>query len=129
MPAYDQSFDPPAPVASILVYHPEKPDIEWPLKARLDTGADVSLLPESVVHAFSLPIVSRVLTEAYDGAQSVLNAYEAALTVEGTDIGRVVMVALAQEDSALLGRDILNRFVITLDGPALAFNIQLSKTS
>lgn len=127
MPVYDQSFDPPAPVASISVCHPDKPEIEWPIKARLDTSADVSLLPESIVHAFSLPIVSRVLTEAYDGAQSILNAYEAALTVEETDIGRVVMVALAQEDYALLGRDILNRFVITLDGTALTFKIQLSR--
>jgi predicted aspartyl protease len=126
MPVYDKSFNPPAPFVSIAIYRPGEPEVVRSVRAKLDTGADISLLPQAIVHALSLRIVSRILTEAYDGTQTVLNAYETALKVEGVDLGRVEMVTLTH-DYALLGRDVLNRFVVTLDGPALTFDMQLPR--
>lgn len=129
MPVYNKSLDPLAPFASISIYHPDKPNAVRSMRAKLDTGADISLLPTATVHDLSLRIVSRILAEAYDGNQTLLNSYEAALQVEGADLGRVEMVALAQEDYALLGRDVLNRFVISLDGPALTLEMHMSQRS
>jgi len=127
MSVYDNLFDPPAPCASISVQHPARPGIVQSLKAQIDTGADISLIPTNVVNKLGLSIVSRLLTEAYDGTQMVLNVCEAALVVENENLGIVEMCVLDQ-DCAILGRDALNLFVTILDGPALTFEMRLSRT-
>ncbi len=65
MPAYDDSFSPPAPIATVSLRHPGTgltvPDIPM----LIDSGADVTLIPRSSVDLLGLEFALNV---AFSGA-------------------------------------------------------------
>ena len=70
MPAYDSvSFDPPAPVARVVLRSPETGDTSGDLPAVLDTGADITLIPRSAAAQIGLLPVPGVTYElaGFDG--------------------------------------------------------------
>lgn len=122
MPRYDTSVRPPAPFADVLILHPFDPEQTRHIRGKLDSAADISVIPEEVADALRLIPAREVQTQGYDGATRDIQSYFVALEVEGYLIPLLEVVALRRTD-ALLGRDVLNRFKITLDGKALAFEM------
>jgi len=59
----------------------------------------------------------------YDGTYSRRPVYYVRLTVEGFDLPAGRCVA-ADRANVLLGRNVLNRFIVTLDGKNLTFEFQ-----
>jgi len=49
MPAYDTSFKPPAPVADVKGIHPTTGVESSVLRGKLDTGADLSVIPDQLI--------------------------------------------------------------------------------
>jgi len=47
MPRYDTSVQPPAPFADILILHPSDRKQTRRIRGKLDSGADISVIPES----------------------------------------------------------------------------------
>ena len=117
MPASDAvDFDPPAPVARARLASSTRTAADVPML--LDTGADVSVVPRSIaeqIDAASRP--SGIRLEMYDGAQVEVDVAD--LTLEfGTYRFRGAFV-VADAEHGVLGRNILNLLVLTLDGPSL----------
>lgn len=54
MPAYDHNFNPPAPVAEVTVVHIVTGASSASLFGKLDSGADVTVIPEKLVAQLSL---------------------------------------------------------------------------
>jgi len=46
VPAYDRSFNPPAPVAEVIIIHPVTGARSNVLRGKLDSGADVTVIPQ-----------------------------------------------------------------------------------
>ena len=122
MIAYDVSYEPPAPVVNLTVQPYSRWDSHQEVVAQLDTAADISVIPQAVVDALALPRYGRVLAEGYNGDTAVLTTYLASVELGGYQLSPVEVVAMERE-TVLLGRDIVNRLCILLDGPALAFEI------
>lgn len=79
MPAYDRSlFDPPAPIAKVAIRHPTSGAMISEVPMLLDTGADVSLLPQAFVEQLGIRIDSNEGYElkGFDGDLSVARAVE-----------------------------------------------------
>ena len=58
MPSYDASdFDPPAPVARVVLRHPASGATLADVPLLLDTGADVTLLPRTAVERLGVPLL------------------------------------------------------------------------
>ena len=75
-------------------------------------AARLALLPQS--HAWM---------HGYDATFSRRPVYYVALTLEGVHLAPIRCVATARSD-VLLGRNVLNRFIITLDGTNLTFTMR-----
>ena len=50
MPVYDRAFNPPAPVADVTVANPVATNKRFLLRGKLDTGADITVIPEKLFH-------------------------------------------------------------------------------
>lgn len=120
MPAYDSSFNPPAPIAEVRLVHPVSSTESGPLRGKLDTGADVTVIPEQLVNQLGLTPKGNIWRCGYDGAYSQRMVYYVWVKVEGFQVTSVRCIATARAD-VLLGRNVLNRFFITLDGKRLTF--------
>jgi hypothetical protein len=120
--AYDQAEEPPAPFLEISVYHPENIEQVAQIRAKLDTGADISAIPTVLITQLALPIVSRILIEGYDGHLTTVASY--AVSIQISDVLLVHQEVISIPDPyVLLGRDVLNRFFVQLNGPDLTFNL------
>ena len=119
MPAYDDhGFAPAAPVARVIIRHPESGESIADVPMLIDSGADATLLPKSAVA--SLGIVStgeRYQLEAFDGTINESEAVRAVLVFLNKSFsGRFLQ---ADSGVGVIGRNVLNRVRLLLDGPAL----------
>lgn len=82
--------------------------------ALLDTGADSTVIPQSLARRLRLPAVGIVRVTGVTGTIRRSHVYAARLDVGGLSlVARVV--GLGRE--AIIGRDLLSRLVVSLDGP------------
>jgi predicted aspartyl protease len=73
MPSYDAlDFDPPAPVARVVLRHPQSGVTVSDVALLLDTGADVTLLPRTAVERLGVPPLpdQRYELMSFDGSKS-----------------------------------------------------------
>jgi hypothetical protein len=123
VPAYDSSFKPPAPVADVTVSHPLSGLRRRALRGKLDSGADTTVLPERVVLQLGLTPRGHVWTRGFDGTYSRRSVFYVRLRVESFDLPSVRCVA-ADRTTVLVGRNVLNRFLLILDGKHQTFDLQ-----
>lgn len=123
MPAYDRAFNPPAPVADVTIANPVTPNKRSRVRGKMDTGADITVIPERLIVPLGISPKGRVWTRGYDGTYAQRAVYYVRLTLEGFVLATVRCVATNRSD-VLLGRNVLNRFLITLDGKNLTFELK-----
>src|ERR1044071_2709768 len=120
MPAYDASlFNPPAPLAKVTLRNPENGNSLSDVPMLLDTGADVTLLPQLSANQIDLSVEPNSGYElmAFDGSTSVAQVVQLDLLfLRRVFRGRFL---LTNQEYGILGRDILNHVRIVLDGPYL----------
>jgi predicted aspartyl protease len=120
---YDRNFSPPAPVADVTILHPVTGVSSGLLPGKLDTGADITVIPESLVSKLGLSAKAYLWARGYDGTFSHRPVYYVRFSIEGNELIAVRCIA-ADRQNVLVGRNVLNRFVIMLDGKNLRFDLQ-----
>jgi predicted aspartyl protease len=120
--AYDTSLLPPAPFVPVrlasLADHAEP----VALQAKIDTGADLTVIPAHLVGQLQLMPAGEIEVEGYDGRRATLQVYDVNLYIDQLSLPGLLVIAFA-EDYVLLGRDVLNRLRVVLDGPELMTEI------
>lgn len=87
----------------------------------VDTGADLSVLPRPMVQALDLPQVSMTRIQGVTGAAEQTSVHAVTLELAGNTI---LAEVVACGDEGILGRDVLNRFVLELDGPRATLSVR-----
>src|SRR5215210_2290308 len=108
MPAYDSAlFNPPAPLAKVTFRHPSSGAAISDVPMLLDTGADVSLLPQSYVERLGIDVDGGESYEllGFDGSVSVAQAVEVDLVfLRRAYKGRFLLI---KQEWGIIGRDVL----------------------
>jgi hypothetical protein len=120
---YDPDFSPPAPVLEITVHHPKTTDLKTGVRAQLDPGSDISVLPESAAHAIGLQRDGELEVEGYDGIVACVQLCVVTLEIAGEVLPPMSVVVMPRS-LAILGRGVLNHFILTLNGKDLTFELQ-----
>jgi predicted aspartyl protease len=92
------------------------------LSALVDTGADISVLPQGLPERLGLPAVDRVSVTGVNGLSHPLPVYAAQVALNGY---RKVIRAVSLGATPLIGRDVLNNVTIRLRGPEAILEVDL----
>jgi hypothetical protein len=116
VPAYEAGdFEPPAPVARAIVRGPAgraHPDV----RLLIDSGADVSVVPQHVAEGLGAAIRSSdARLRMYDGSETACDVAE--LSVDLLRFRFTGSFVVLDTDHGIVGRNILDLLVVTLDGP------------
>jgi hypothetical protein len=123
MSAYDgDRFSPSAPVALVTIRNPKTHEAATNVPMLLDSGADASMVPQQIVESLGI--------EPSNGAQFEIigiegrSTFARAVSLELLFLGRRFRgeFLLTPGDSGILGRNILNRVPLLLDGPRLTWD-------
>ena len=118
MPPYAATrFEPPPPLAFVTLQHPSTGAMEQDVPMLLDSGADITLIPQTVADSLGvapMPDTSYQLM-AFDGGTSLASAVRLDLVLQRrTFRGKFLLI---DQDWGILGRNILNAMALILDGP------------
>lgn len=115
---YDTAYDPSMPVAEVTVVHPNRPRAISRCMALIDTGADGTMLPADLLQSIDAPLIGDATMRWVIGAGEVVDVYLVQVRVGPYEVGAVRAVALPVGSEAILGRDMLNQLILTLNGLA-----------
>jgi len=93
------------------------------MPGKLDTGAALTVIPQGMVVALALSSHREVWVSSYDGNYALRPVYFVHFVLEGHELTAVQCLA-ADRETVLVGRNVLNRFIITLDGKRLRVTLR-----
>ncbi len=115
---YLTAYYPPMPALRVRLGYPEEALALGPLAAIIDTGADGTLVPQALIDELGAPFVDDVRVRSHWGEWRNMQLFT-------VDVGigelRLPAVEVAGDDRGteiVLGRNVLNRLRLLLDGPA-----------
>ncbi len=118
---YGRQYDPPAPVLPVRVGRPGTTPAVL-LSALVDTGADLSVLPQGLPARLRLPAVGRLTVAGVEGLPRPLPVYAVEVALDGY---RSVIRAVSLGTTPLIGRDVINRITVHLRGPEATLEVDL----
>ena len=125
MPTYDSTqFDPPAPLARVSLRVPDGDNAATDVPMLIDSGADLTLIPERSVADLKLEVNQGATyeLEGFDGKRTLARSFQLELVfLSRTFKGRFLLV---NSRTGILGRNVLNHFALLLDGPGLNWQKQ-----
>lgn len=121
---YRDDYFPPAPVLEVSFSAPPHGQRSTVVTALVDTGADASVVPLSMLHSIGARVVTVRTVRSYIGERRSVRTYLLDVHVDGIVLPGIEVVGERVEE-ALLGRDVLNRLRLLLDGPEQRVEIQV----
>lgn len=114
---YDDRFTPPFPRLPVVLSQPDMPSYVK-LPGLIDTGADATLAP--IAHLLHVDAVElyRARLRSHWGELRSVSVYLVDLSVAGHVLPGVEVVGDELTSDILLGRNVLNRLILLLDGPS-----------
>lgn len=114
---YSKKFNPPAPIIEISVSAPFSKDA-ISLTALIDSGADITVIPERIIARLKLRHVDSLLASGFGKGVVEASVYSAILSIEGILRSKIYRILGWSDDYALIGRDLLNQLITVLNGPS-----------
>ena len=120
---YNRSYNPSAPFVDIILNNEREDANPIPLSAQIDSGADSSLVPKYLLEEVGATVEDQQMMITADGFRQRVSLYGVSIKLAGRTFYPTV-VAVARGEEVIIGRDILNRLVVTLDGYATTTRIE-----
>jgi hypothetical protein len=121
--SYNSQVHPPAPFVLVKLRDPTTGAEVLDVPAQVDSGADRTVLPVTIVQALQLSVAGAVTVIGFGGTQITTPLYGVDLGIHTQPHVAVAVIGSPSEPWVLLGRDILNAHRLLLDGPALGLEI------
>ncbi len=120
---YDtNNFNPPAPVLEVSLSSPISQEGIIKILALLDSGADITVIPQNIAQQLHLKYVDEISATGYNGITRKVFVYSAKIIFDNFG-DFIIRVITSNSEHALVGRDILNRLSVFLKGRSKIFEI------
>jgi hypothetical protein len=115
---YSSARTPPIPAVTFALLTPDGLRSVPGVEGHFDTAADATVIPLRLVGHLGLLPAWQVTAHGFAGGTYRLDVYRVRLDLPGLAPLLVGAIAHGDEKYVLIGRDILNQFRVTFDGPA-----------
>jgi hypothetical protein len=120
---YNQQIEPPAPFVHVTLMRPVGKETITDLPAQLDTAADRTVIPLDLMAELGVVPLDEIPVLGFGGIISNVPTCLVRLSLRDEDPVVLKVFASRGEPHILLGRDILNRYRVLLDGPRLLLEL------
>lgn len=121
---YDRTFDPAMPVAAVFVTNTSKTASEIEVLAILDSGSDATALPRPILNQVQATYLTTQIMRAVTGHRRKVDIFAVTIRIGDHIIPGIKAIALEADEEPLIGRDVLNNLIVTLNGLAYVTEIQ-----
>lgn len=115
---YSSEYSPAAPVVEIRLGAPGTSPRLGPLEALVDTGADSTLIPIEYLKRIEARKVDRATLRSQWGERRSVSLYAVAMEIGHKHFSATWIIGDEIGDEVILGRNVLNRLRLLLDGQA-----------
>ena len=115
--SYDLSHSPPIPVLRLSLSAPAEAPRLGPVTAIVDTGADGTLIPSDYLEAIEAIGSGEAILHGLLGETRAVQLFEVDIHLDSRILPGVIAVADDYGHDVVLGRNVLNRLILLLDGP------------
>lgn len=116
---YSSAYMPSAPMVEITLRSPQDPHGNSVLlSALIDSGADATLLPIDLLRQVQARIVESVTLIGITGVRTTVDLYHVVIQIGPHKFWSIKAVAQQISREPIIGRDVLNHLVVTLNGLA-----------
>jgi len=114
---YDSSYLPSAPILEVEVdglngYGTRS------LHVLVDSGADATMLPGGILEAVGASYKETLWMRGITGDRVEVDLFLVKIRIGTATIRGLNVISTSDTTGAIIGRDVLNQLVVTLDGPA-----------
>jgi predicted aspartyl protease len=92
--------------------------------AFVDTGADATMIPRNILKAAGARYVQQRGLRGVTGSRMTVNLYLIAIHIGSHSVNGIRAVATPVGNEVILGRDVLNNLIVTLNGLAHTVEIE-----
>jgi predicted aspartyl protease len=115
---FNTDYSPPFPVISIALRNSDEGLRTEPMNALLDTGSDGSLVPIGLLQRVLAPPLMETHIRSHWGERRAAQLFLVDLEFDGLRLPGVFVVGDERGDEIVLGRNVLNKLRLLLDGPS-----------
>ncbi len=120
---YNDDYFPSAPSAEIRLGLPQRSLSVGPLRALVDTGADACIVPRRYVRSLRPKVHDRKFLRSQWGERRPVDTYWLDVGIGDMRLPLIEIVADELADEVIVGRNFLNKLIMTLDGPKQELDI------
>ena len=114
---YRKDYHPAFPALDVILANVEDGLRSGPLSALLDSGADGTLVPISYLKDLLAVPLRDVSIRSHWGELRKVQLFTIDLELADLRLPGIFVIGDEQENEIVLGRNVLNRLVVVLDGP------------
>ena len=115
---YDTRFEPAMPVIPVQLrsLYPNSPVLQH--TALVDSGSDGTMIPLAILSQVNARQVGEGVIRGVIGNRRLVALYEVLIQIGPLALGKFQVVGMEDESDIILGRDVLNQLIVTLNGLA-----------
>jgi hypothetical protein len=109
--------NPPSPAVLLNLNNPLANARVQDIWGLVDSGADQSVLPEAMIVTLGLVKLDQEVIRGFDGRPQLLGTYKVVFQIRDLAPIELEIIASPHINYPIVGRDVLNRYKVVLDGP------------
>ncbi len=110
-------YFPPIPCLDLILRAPDSSQSQGHVRAMIDTGADITLVPQALLDQISAPEVDEVRLRSHWGEATTVITYLVDIQLGADLLPGVEVVGDMHGERVLLGRNVINKLLLLIDGP------------
>lgn len=115
---YNTEYIPPAPTLKIALALRDEPPKIQDLEGLIDTGADATLIPTELIEKLDAPYQYAAMMRAFvSGSLRRVSIHTLDILIDGNRFPSIDVIADDEGEQIILGRNLLNKLRLVLDGP------------